>query len=72
MATHTLDRVLLDAEALPVDEQFMLEELLRKRRLESWRSDTAAEAKQAAKALRSGKLKAQSAESIISQLRAAK
>ena len=57
MATLTLDRVLTDAEHLPSDEQEMLEDLLRKRRIEAWRAETATEAKNAAAAFRSGKLK---------------
>ena len=72
MATLTLDRVLTDAEHLPADEREILEDLLRKRRIEAWRAKTATEAKNAAAAFRSGKLKAQSAESIIARLRAAK
>ena len=55
MATLTLDRVLTDAEALPADEQEMLEGLLRKRRVEAWRRETAAAAKAAVKSLRAGK-----------------
>jgi hypothetical protein len=69
MTTLTLDRVLTDAETLPADEQEMLEELLRKRRIESWRAQTAGEAKNAAVAFRAGKLKPQSAESVIARLR---
>ncbi len=72
MATLTLDRVLTDAERLPLDEQEILEDLLRKRRIELWRRETADETRQAAAAFRSGKLKAQSAESVIARLRAAK
>lgn len=45
MATLTLDRVLTDAEHLPSDEQEILEDLLRKRRIEAWRAETATEAK---------------------------
>ena len=69
MAALTLDRVLTDAEALPADEQEMLEGLLRKRRIEAWRQETAAAAKTAVKSFRAGKLKSQSAESIIARLR---
>ena len=72
MATQTLDHVLTSAEALPADEQEMLENLLRQRRIEAWRRDTAAEATQAVKAFRSGKLKSQSADEVIARLRAAK
>jgi hypothetical protein len=72
MAAPTLDRVLTEAEALPAEEQEMLESLLRQRRIEAWRQETAAEAKKAAKAFRSGKLKSQSVENVIARLRAAK
>ncbi len=48
----------------------MLEELLRRRRVEDWRADTAADAVKSVKAFRAGKLKAQPAESIIARLRA--
>jgi len=69
MAPLTLDRVLTEAEALPADEQEMLESLLRRRRIEAWRQETAAEARSAIRAFRSGKLKSQSAESLIASLR---
>jgi hypothetical protein len=72
MAALTLDRVLTDAEALPADEQEMLERLLRRRRIEAWRQETAAEAGNAIKAFRSGKLKSQSAKSLIANLRESK
>jgi len=72
MAALTLDRVLTEAEALPADEQEMLESLLRRRRIEAWRRESAAEAKKAVKAFRSGKIKGQSVESVIARLRAAK
>ena len=49
-----------------------LEDLLRQRRIEAWRMETATEAKNAAAAFRSGKLKAQSAASVIARLRTAK
>lgn len=70
MATLTLDRVLTSIEALPSDEQEMLESLLRQRRIETWRQETAAEAKRSIKAFRNGKLKSQSADSVIARLRA--
>ena len=72
MATLTLDHVLTSAEALPADEREMLENLLRQRRIEAWRRDTAAEARQSAKAFRSGKLKSQSVADVIARLRASK
>jgi hypothetical protein len=72
MAAVTLDRVLTEAEALPAEEQEILENLLRRRRIETWRQETAAEAKSAIKAFRSGKLKSQSVENLIASLRKAK
>jgi hypothetical protein len=72
MATLTFDRVLASAEALPADEQAMLEELLHRRRIETWRAETAAEAVAATKAFRAGKLKSSSADQLIACLRAAK
>lgn len=69
MTTLTLDRVLTDAGRLPSDEQQILEDLLRQRRVEAWRTETATGAKESAAALRSGKLKAQSAEAVIARLR---
>jgi len=72
MATLTLDRVLASAEALPADERAMLEELLHRRGVESWRNETATEAVATAKSFRSGKLKSASSANIIARLRAAK
>ena len=72
MNSLTLDRVLTEAGALPADEQEMLESLLRQRRVEAWRQDTAAEARLAVKALHAGKLKSQAVENIIAGLRAGK
>jgi hypothetical protein len=50
----------------------MLESLLRQRRIEAWRLETAAAAESAIKAFRSGKLKSRSAESLIASLRKSK
>jgi len=72
MANLTLDKVLTEAEALPADEQEILESLLRQRRIETWRQETAAEAERAIKAFRSGKLKSQSPENLIASLRKTK
>ena len=71
MNTMTLDQVLTGAESLSGDEQELLAELLQKRRIEVWRKETAAEAKKAAKAYRSGKLKSESVDAVIAQLRGA-
>ena len=68
-ATLTLDSVLTDVERLPSEDQQILEDLLRKRRVEAWRAETAADAKRSAAAFRSGKLKAQSVEEVIARLR---
>jgi len=72
MAALSLDRGLTEAEALPADEQEILESLLRQRRIEAWRQETGAEAGNAIKAFRSGKLKSQSAANIIASLRKTK
>ena len=72
MATLTLDRVLTEAEALPADEQEMLEGMLRQRRIEAWRQETAAEARSAIRAFRAGKLKSRPAENLIASLRKTK
>jgi hypothetical protein len=69
MATLTLERVLTEAESLSVDERTMLEELLRKRRIEGWRRETATEARRASRAVRSGKCRAADVEAVIGRLR---
>lgn len=69
MATLTLDKVLTDAGRLSSEEHRMLEDLLRKRRIETWRAETATEGRKSAAAFRLGKLKAQSAEAVIARLR---
>jgi hypothetical protein len=66
----TLDQVLSSAETLPSDEGEILEELLRKRRIEAWRQETAAAARKAVRAFRAGKLKAEPVESVIGSPRA--
>ena len=62
--------MLTDAGQLPPEEREILEDILRQRRVESWRMETASVAKRAVTAFNSGKLKAQSAEGVIAQLRA--
>jgi hypothetical protein len=71
-STPTLDEVLSHAERLPAEEKLMLEELLRKRRIEAWRSETAAEAKKAVADFHAGKLKPESAKQIITRLHRSK
>ena len=68
MALLTLEGVLSQAEALPTDEQEMLESLLRRRRIEPWQQETATEARSAIKAFCSGKIKSQSAGNLIARL----
>jgi hypothetical protein len=70
MNATTFDAVLTSAARLSDEEQQLLADLLRKRQIEKWRAETAAEGRRAVKAVRAGKLKAQSADSIISELRA--
>ena len=53
MTTLTLDRVLTNAGRLPSEEEQILEDLLRQRRVEAWRTETATEARKSAAALRS-------------------
>lgn len=72
MPASNLDRLLTEAESLPADEQEMLETLLRQRRIESWRQETADEAKRSIAAFRAGKLKSQPVERLIAQLRKSK
>jgi hypothetical protein len=69
MPVITLERVLSEAESLPAEERAMLEELLHKRRIDGWRRETAAAGRKAGKAFRAGKLKGQSVENVIKQLR---
>ena len=70
MATVTLDKVLTLAGTLPGEDQEMLIELLRRRRAEAWRKQLAHDSRQAEKDFRAGRLKAESAESLVARLRA--
>jgi hypothetical protein len=70
MPALTFDQVLTYAETLSAEEQEILADLLKKRRIEAWREDTAAYAKESVTAYHAGKLKAQSASEVISRLRA--
>lgn len=69
MNTPTLERVLTDVEVLPAADRETLENLLRERRIDAWRKETAAEADGAARAFRNGDLKAEPAESLIARLK---
>jgi hypothetical protein len=70
MNATTFDAVLSSAARLSDEEQQLLAELLRKRQIEKWRAETAVEARRALKALRTGKLKPQSVDGTINELRA--
>ncbi len=70
MSDITFDQILTYAEALPPEEQEILAELLKRRRIDAWREETASYAREVAPAYRAGKLKAQSANAVISRLRA--
>ena len=69
MSALTFDQVLTYAETLSAEEQEILADLLKKRRIEAWREETASYAKEAVTAYRNGKLKGQSAGEVISSLR---
>jgi hypothetical protein len=69
MATVTLDQALSNFESLPADDQRLFAELIRKRQIESWRDEVAAQAKKDLKDLRDGKLKAESARDIMKRVR---
>ena len=59
------------AEALPAEERAMLEKLLRRRRGEAWRRETAAAAKKAVREFRAGKSKSRSVAEVSARLAAA-
>jgi hypothetical protein len=69
MAAVTLEQVLTYAESLPAEEQEILADLLKKRRIEAWREETANAAADAVVQYRAGKLKAQPAEAVVARLR---
>jgi hypothetical protein len=64
----TLDEVLSDAERLPAEDQRILADILRRRHIQTWRSETAAAARQDIADFEAGKLKPESAEDIIARL----
>jgi hypothetical protein len=70
MPAVTLERVLTEAESLPPEERQLLEELLRRQRIERWRQDTAVDARQARQAWQNGELQAEPVERVIERLRA--
>ena len=65
----TLDQALETVSQLPLDQQQRLIEILRSRNIESCRAEIARDAKQSLADFRAGKLKAQSVEEIVADLR---
>lgn len=68
LATVTLDQAIDAALQLPPEQRAMLVEILRNRQIEARREEIAAEARRSIAAFRSGKLKAQSADTAIADL----
>lgn len=70
MATVTLNQVLELTRKLPVDEQEMLVDLVRRGRIDTWRKELARDADKARKDFLAGKLKAEKVEAVIGRLEA--
>ena len=70
MATVTLNQVLQLTRKLPGEDQDMLVELVRRNRAEHWRKAVAKDARKSERDFRAGKLKSESAESLVARLRA--
>ncbi len=68
MATATLNEALTVFGQLSGDDQELMIEIARKRRIEAWRKDTAAYAKKALRDYRAGKLKAEPVEEMLQRL----
>jgi len=64
----TLDEAIDTASHLPADQQEMLIEILRNRRIDARRQEIAEDAQQAIALFRQGKLTPQSATDVISEL----
>jgi hypothetical protein len=65
----TLDRALETVMQLSLDQQELLIEILRQRHLETSRDEIANNAQESIAAFKAGKLKPQSAEAVIAELR---
>jgi hypothetical protein len=65
----TLDRALETVMQLSLDQQKLLIEILRQRHIEASRDEIAKNAQESIAAFKAGKLKPQSAEAIIAELR---
>jgi len=70
MAAATLNQALTIFGKLSGEDQDMMLEIARKRRIEAWRKETAAYGRKAVRDFRAGKLKAESAQSVVARLRA--
>jgi hypothetical protein len=64
-----LDRALATAMQLSLDQQELLIEIVRQRHLEAIRDEIARDPKESIAAFKAGKLKPQSAEAVIAELR---
>ena len=67
-ATVTLDKALEIFGKLSVEDQEMMLEIAKRRRIESWRKETAAYGRKAVADSRAGKLKSYTAEELIERL----
>jgi hypothetical protein len=65
----TLDRALATVMQLSLDQQKLLIEIVRQRHLEASRDEIARDAQESIAAFKAGKLKPQSAEAVIAELR---
>ena len=68
-AAVTLNQVLESFGKLSVDDQELMLELARKRRIDAWRNEAAAAGKKAVTDSRAGRLKSYTAEELIVRLR---
>jgi len=71
MNVVTLNQAIDTAMQLPPEQQEMLLEILRGRHIEARRQEIAQDAQESLAAFRAGKLKTQSAEAVIEELRQA-
>ncbi len=69
MATATLDQALQVFGKLSVEDQEIMLEIARSRRIEAWRKETATHGKKALADSRAGKLKGYSAVELVERLR---
>jgi hypothetical protein len=65
----TLDRALATVMELSLDQQELLIEIVRQRHIEASRDEIARDAQESIAAFKAGKLKPQSAQSVIAELR---